>query len=133
MNRERHILYTTLLLALAMAVLQYAAITHSFYWTYWWYDVMMHSLTGFIVGFFAYWFLFASGHAFKAGKSRAFMLVWIVSIAFAIGFAWEFLEYANGITDSHEGYLQDTVNDLILDSCGAALAVLAATKRKKNG
>jgi hypothetical protein len=61
------------------------------------------------------------------------MLAWIIIPVFIIGFGWEIFEYTNGITDSHEGYLQDTVNDLILDSCGAALAALIVTRKKSNG
>ena len=94
---------------------------------------MMHFLAGFALGFLVYWILFASGHVFKAAKSRASVMLWVIVLVFTLGVAWEAFEYVNAITDSHEGYIQDTVNDLILDSCGGALAVLLASRRKRNG
>lgn len=125
-------LYAALILSIALAALHSAAEAHYLYWVYWWYDVMMHFLAGATLGFFVYWFLFVSGHGVKGARSRRAIMFWVVFIVLVLGLAWEVFEYVNAIADSHEGYMKDTVNDLILDSCGAALAALVATRRKRN-
>jgi hypothetical protein len=130
MPRKNITLYAALCLSAFLAGLNQLAYARFLYWTYWWYDVMMHFLAGVALGFLVYWVLFASAHFFTSPKRRAFVLAWVIVPVFALGVAWEVFEYANGITDSHEGYAQDTVNDLILDTCGAALAALMATSRR---
>ncbi len=131
MSRQSSTLYIALGLTVLLAALNMFAYEHYLYWVYWWYDVMMHFLAGLSLGFLVYWVLFASGHFFKGPKRRAFILVLVVASVFVLGVVWEVFEYANAITDSHEGYIQDVVNDLILDSCGGALAALLASSRRR--
>ncbi|MBX4206204.1 hypothetical protein KW784_00190 [Candidatus Parcubacteria bacterium] len=132
MSRQSPILYTALLLAGLLAALHFLADAHSLYWRFWWYDVMMHFLAGLALGLFAYWGLFASGILFKRERRTSLVVASVVISVFIIGAAWEVFEYANGITDSHEGYALDTTNDLILDCCAAALAAFIGL-RKRHG
>jgi len=87
----------------------------------------MHFLAGFAGGFVAYWFFMRSGLFLQRRIFSVFVVVLIV------GVAWEFFEYFNGITDSHEGYALDVTVDLILDSAGAILAGFIAKRISSNG
>lgn len=123
-------LYKALFLIIVLAILHFAAVKFYFYWTYWWYDVVMHSLAGIIGGFATYWTLFSSGNFFSRSNSRRVIIWSVVILVFIAGVAWEIFEYKNGFTDSHEGYVLDTLNDLILDTTGALIAVLLSLRRR---
>lgn len=129
-SRRPFILIAAFLLSGLIAYLNSLAFAHAYYFTYWWYDVMMHFLTGFMLGLFIYWGLFASG-LFVRTPASARRVVWTVFLCvFAIGVAWEIFEYVNGLTQTIEGYKLDTMNDLILDSCGGILAALITTGKR---
>lgn len=130
---KHRILIPILVSATISAALHFLAVEYYLYWAYWWYDVLLHFSVGFTGGLSLYWGFFETGLIFKAPKTRAFCIVAVTLGVFAWGVAWEVFEYAYGITDSHEGYVQDTVNDLILDTSGAVLAALIATRKKRHG
>ena len=126
--RRPLILLIALILSGVIAYLNSIALAHNYYWVYWWYDVVMHFLTGFTLGLFIYWGFFASGVFGKKTRSTK-QIFWAVFIAIlAIGVAWEVMEYMNGITQAIEGYARDTANDLIFDCTGAMLATLFLTR-----
>lgn len=132
MNRSSS-LYAALILTALLAGLHFLAGAYYLYWTFWWYDVMMHFLAGVTLGFFAFWILFRSGIIFGEEKRASLIILSVLLPVFLLGVAWEVFEYTNGITDSHEGYRLDTMNDLILDSCGAVFAALIAGRKKRHG
>ena len=94
---------------------------------------MMHFLAGVAGGLASYWVLFSSGHFFKTPQKLIVMILVVLLCVFIAGVAWEVFEYVNGFTDSHEGYQLDVTNDLVLDTAGAVLASLIASRRKRNG
>src|SRR3989338_7412852 len=97
------LLYLTLVLAIAGAILNYLAGIFYFYWTYWWFDILVHFLVGFTGGLSIYWGLFCSGIIFRGRFSSKFVSVAIVFVCVMIvGVGWEIFEYAFGITDSYE-------------------------------
>ena len=130
-SRETHILYTAFILATTLAMLHFLAMIHYLYWSLWWYDVMMHFLAGFVLGLTGYWLLFKSGLFFTSLYKPVFMILTLFIAVFILGAAWEVFEYTNGMTNSHEGYKVDVLNDLTLDSAGTVLAVLLATRKRK--
>ena len=132
MDRRNSILYSALLLAGVLATLHFLAVAFYFYWIFWWYDVMMHFLAGLTGGFASYWVIFHSGLFFKTPQKVSFVILSVLLCMLIAGVAWEVLEYTHGLTDSHEGYRLDTMNDLILDSAGAVLAALIATRKRKS-
>ncbi len=129
--RKSTVLYTAFFLALLLAGLHFLAGAFYLYWVYWWYDVLMHFLAGVVGGFAAYWVLFKSGHFYSDTQVRVWVLILAVFVCVLIaGVAWEVFEYVNGITDSHEGYRVDVINDLILDSAGGVLAALLSLRKR---
>lgn len=131
--RKNSILYLTLALAAVGGSMYFLAIVFSFYWLYWWYDVVMHFLVGLTGGLGLFWGLFDSGLIFRGRPhSKAASVITILICVMVVGVAWEIFEYKNGLTYSVEGYGQDTANDLVLDGCGAFLAALLVTRKKLN-
>lgn len=131
--RDSASLYACLLLVVALALLHFLAMEEYLYWAFWWYDVMMHFLAGFALGFGVFWGLFRSGHLFKGAERPMFMIFSVLLVVFVLGVGWEIFEYVNGIDDSHEGYRKDVINDLVLDSAGAVLAAILALGRRRHG
>ncbi len=131
---SKSVLYSTLVLAIVTATMYFMGMSLYLFWVYWWYDVLMHFLVPLTGGFGIYWGLFHSGLIFRQRfESRALTIIFVFVCVMVIGVGWEVYEYAFDITDSHEGYMADTVNDLLLDSSGALLAVVLASKKKNHG
>ncbi len=106
-------LLVALVLSLATAFLQNAALADFWYWRYPWFDLPMHYLGGLAVSALLIAFL-------ERHKPRAFMLLFALVI---IG--WEVFEYVFGIP-REENYALDTVLDLIIGSLGALTMYIAA-------
>lgn len=126
-------LYVALILSMVLLGLQLLALEHDFYWVYWWFDVFMHFFTGFILGLFVYWVLFDSrifGNGDTLRKSTRTLMVF--TCVMVIGLLWEAMEYAYGLTNSHEGYPVDPLLDLALDGAGAVLATLLGFRSKNS-
>lgn len=132
MDRKLHLLYTSLALAAAIYILHMLANALYLYWIYWWFDVLMHFTVGVTVGLISYWVLFYSGLLFDDLRGKWFRILAVAACILVAGVAWEVFEYVYGITDSHEGYVLDTVNDLILDVAGAVLPVLIVLRKRNN-
>ncbi len=55
----------------------------------------------------------------------------MVFICFMIvGVGWEIFEFVNGIAQSTEGYIPDTLTDLAMDAVGSLVAGFLASKKK---
>lgn len=130
---KHSVLGLTLVLAGVSGVLYYLGNIFYLPWTYWWYDVLLHFLVSFTGALGIFWGLFDSGIIFRGRfGSRVGMVLLVYLCVMAIGIGWEVWEYVNNLLDNHEGYVFDTINDLILDSIGAFLAAIIATRRNTN-
>lgn len=85
---------------------------YALFWTYPWYDSMLHVLGGLVMG------LWACGVALRLDSSARGALLWVMVVALLGSSAWELFEYALDI----QGNTTDTISDLIL-GVGGALAV----------
>lgn len=117
------------LAAVVIAVLhQYGAMSGLYTSTYY-FDVLMHGLAGFFIGYSAIWLGFRLNivGTRERGFSRANLakigLIAIIAIA-AIGVGWEIFEYIHMLTDHSAGetYWSDTSVDLIMDLLGTVVA-----------
>jgi hypothetical protein len=127
------LLYTALIFTAFFALLSFLANIFYFYWLYWWFDVLMHFLGGVAGALSAYWVLFYSGLMFKEETRVGTKFFLVLSCVIVGGLGWELFEYLMGITDTHEGYHLDTVNDLILDITGGLLGIYWAMGKKRHG
>ena len=111
------VVFSVLLLGLHMAAEHYY-----FYWTYWWFDIVMHGLGGFIIGSLALWILtYEYSPVPQLAPAR---LMTAIVIVFLIGALWEVFEYVVGsnLYEIFDSYALDTVMDLAMDLCGALIA-----------
>ncbi len=99
-----------------------------FYNRFWWWDVVMHfgSAIGFgLIGFVIVLMMF-KGDAYAAPPSL--MAMFAFTFAVSIGAIWEIFEYFMDQTfgtNMQKSGLVDTMNDLIVDCCGAFLGSLS--------
>lgn len=117
-QRKNILLYTLPVVSLSVFVLNQVAQDNYFYWTYWWYDIMMHFLGGFLIGGIALWFFvrfFKSEHT----KASSALIVAVLSVLL-VGLGWEYFEFFSGALFLQEGsVIGDTALDLVMDTLGA--------------
>jgi hypothetical protein len=116
--RKYALLFTALVMVALLAILNLIALAFYFYWTLWWYDIMMHLLAGLAGGLAVCWFVRFSS------LSRQFLVV--VASLMIVGIGWEVFEYVFDIA-ARTDYIRDTLLDLIADLGGAVLAVIYAS------
>lgn len=108
-----------------------------YYYLYWW-DVLLHTLSGVIVGFIGFIIIYKINRKYSMDISPLMVAVFSFSFAVTMGVFWEIIEFsmdaflgtamqswdlpANtieiGIPNQGSG-LRDTMSDLIVDSIGA--------------
>lgn len=102
------------LLATVFAALQYFAFKYYFYWIYWWYDVLMHTVGGLVVGAALMWWL--THEARLVPRLGA-----VLGITLVVGVLWEVFEYVIG-APREAAYIFDTVSDICMDLVGGLIA-----------
>lgn len=99
-----------------------------FYNRFWWWDIVMHfgSAIGFgLIGFVIVLMMF-KGDVYAAPPSL--MAMFAFAFAVSIGAIWEIFEYVMDQTfglNMQKSGLVDTMNDLIVDCCGAFFGALS--------
>lgn len=103
-----------------------------FYWKYWWYDIMMHGLTGFVIGSIVTWGFLRIGYAQKLSRP-AFFWATVLGIVI-VGVGWEIMEYTNGFFIGEVNVLADTILDIIMDITGGIVGwfLLSRTLSEKS-
>ena len=106
-----------------------------FYTTVPWWDLMLHTISGTVLGMIGFLFVYLLNEKGDANVnlSTAFVIIFAFCFALTIGVFWEFFEYG---ADRLLGYnmqrfrlpgedvLVDTMNDLIVDAVGAGVACI---------
>lgn len=111
------------LLSLVIAGLHITAQQFFFYWTFWWYDIMMHGLGGLLIGLMTAWVIAFPAHGILPLPSS----LTIILVVLSVGIAWEVFEYvvgANVFYSSFGSYALDTISDIAMDVAGALGATL---------
>lgn len=109
---------------------------NGYYAAYWWWDLMLHTLTGIITGLMGFLILLAlyrKKHIIAAPSSIA---IFSFSLAAAVGGIWEIFEFGMdqifGLNMQKSG-LVDTMGDLIVNNLGALLSALLGYFYLKSG
>jgi VanZ family protein len=126
--KKYSLLHLSFWLMALLAGLNLVGIAFYFYWTLWWFDILMHFLAGFSGGLFAIWFVFYAG-LFSKRAPTILEAIFVSLLAIAIvGVVWEIFEYLNGITLSTQSYSLDVTYDIIADLVGAIVAGIVGVK-----
>lgn len=113
---------------MVLVAFMYAAVflgkVGSAYERYWWWDSVLHTSSGFILGYVGFLLLYLKVQQKKIQASRKLIGLIIFSIALASGALWEIFEF--GLDTIFHGDLQrtgikDTMGDLIVDAIGGLI------------
>jgi tetrahydromethanopterin S-methyltransferase subunit E len=130
------------ILEIAIVVFIYAGIFLSvqfnLYYTLWWWDDLLHTLSGVIIGFIGFIVVFIINHKYSMNINPFFVALFSFTFAVTIGVIWEIMEFSVDIFlgSAHQKWdlpateimmgkayqgsgLRDTMSDLIVDSVGA--------------
>jgi fatty-acid desaturase len=104
-----------LLSSMAFAVVHLVATAGSLYWYYWWFDIMMHSWGGMLLGL--------GVHALCRLKSVPLRptLSLVLGMITAAAITWELFEWITGLYNP-VSYVADTALDVVLAFGGGLLA-----------
>lgn len=100
-----------------------------FYYRFWWWDIVLHTSSGFLLGVVGWVVLFLLNHTdhLPKGIRPAFLCFFGVTFAVFVGVLWEIFEYAvdslwPGVNMmSQETGVSDTMHDLIVNTVGACI------------
>jgi hypothetical protein len=112
-----------------------------FYYRFWWWDLVLHLSSGFLLGIVGWivLFLLIQSDRVPRGITPALVCFFGVTFAVFIGVMWEIFEFtvdsiwpeANMM--SHETGVADTMHDLIVDTIGASIVGLMGWAYAKSG
>ena len=98
------------------------AMHFSFYWYFWWADIVMHSWGGVLVGLGVHVLASLSSVPVRA------TLPWVVTALLVATLSWEVFERSFGLFNP-DGYLLDTSIDILLGFTGGILAHLFLSRK----
>jgi len=126
-KRQFHIHYPSefeILIVLFIYASMYLGEIHSFYYRFWWWDIMLHTLSGVIIGAigFSLVYIFNTEENVAIKLSPLFVAIFSFCFATSMGALWEiyefFMDSIFGLNMQKSG-LVDTMWDLIVDALGA--------------
>ncbi|MEK7150364.1 MAG: hypothetical protein AAB736_02035 [Patescibacteria group bacterium] len=102
-----------------IASLHFLAFQFYLYWRLWWFDSLMHFISGLWVAIAFFWAFFQSGHVNIIKNNKKSSLIVAIVSSFAIGIMWEIFEYSSGaVLASGSDYIFDTISDIFFDLIG---------------
>jgi len=112
-----------------------------FYYKYWWWDAVLHTGSGFLLGVVGFLSVFLLNRTSRIpqGIRPAFMCFFAVTFAVTLGVLWEIFEFAVDSTwpavnmQSNETGVRDTMWDLIVDTIGAVIVAAMGYAWSKTG
>lgn len=98
---------------------------HDFYLKYWWFDLLLHDFSGFIIGIVGFVWSYVLLYTNRIKANPWFVVVFTISLAMAAGAVWEIFEFSMdqlfGFNMQKSG-LRDTMGDLIVCAAGSIFA-----------
>jgi hypothetical protein len=133
---KQSLAFVNLFLVLAIFTADRFAQPYSWYWQYWWFDIIMHFTGGFFVALSALYLYFHSEYIQPRHHNAWFTILCALGAGAVIGIFWEFFEFSidlytertiNGISVINQK-VGDTLSDLFFDMFGAVTASLIFLK-----
>ena len=111
-----------------------------FYYKYPWWDVVLHTSSGFLLGIIGFLALFLINHTdhLPQGIKPSFLCLFAVTFAVTLGVLWEIFEFvvdrftAANMQSTETGVV-DTMKDLIVDTIGAVVVALMGWRYLRRG
>lgn len=132
----------------------YLGVVHNFFYCFWWWDIMLHSISAFVLGYIGFLLIYALNRDenihFKL--SPFFMALFTFCFALTVGILWEIFEFqidsilgvnmqrarnleqVFGVFDTRLG-VTDTMRDLMVNTVGALIVSIIGnyySKRKES-
>ncbi|GAB6100108.1 membrane protein [Halanaerocella petrolearia] len=110
-----------------------------YYLKFWWWDLMLHTLSGIILGFigFVLVYFFSQEDEINVILSPLFITIFSFTFALSVGVLWEIFEFSMDSLlnlNMQKSGLVDTMWDLIVDSIGALVtSIIGYLYIKKEG
>lgn len=102
---------------------------HSYYTQYWWWDIILHSSSGFLLGIAGFLLIYILNEEKRIHLKMkpAFVALFAFAFAVMLGAVWEIFEFSmDTIFSVHmqKSGLLDTMSDLMVDTLGALVISL---------
>ncbi len=105
---------------------------YSLYWRFFWFDIVVHIVSGLWVGLIFLWLASVCGQINSMREYKVKSLLVALISAVLIGVVWELLENITQITFvKASGYGFNTALDILNDGLGGILACIYFLRRKK--
>jgi hypothetical protein len=112
-----------------------------FYYHFWWWDLVLHTASGFLLGIIGFVVLFVLNRTDRlpAGMRPSFVAFFGFTFAVTLGVVWEIVEFAFDRMwpylnmQSNETGVVDTMVDLIVDTIGGAVVAVMGYAYLKTG
>ena len=112
-----------------------------FYYRFWWWDLVLHTASGFLLGIIGFIVLFLLNQTDRlpSGVKPSFLSVFGVTFAVTLGVVWEIFEFAMDSfwpalnMQTTETGVRDTMQDLIVDTLGAIAVAIMGYAYLKTG
>jgi hypothetical protein len=105
------------------------------YELFWWWDVILHTSSGLVLGFIGFLILYTLYGRQKVSASAFVLSCFVFSFGLAAGALWEIFEFiVDGLfgTNMQKNGLSDTMADLMVDAIGALIVAVAAHRYATN-
>ena len=122
--------YTYIILTLAffqtllLTVLHHCALEYLWYCEYWWFDIPMHFMGGFLGGILAVWAYCRVPYVGKFLYKFVSPSAVVVLLVFFVTLLWEVFEVWAGISIHEPRYLFDTTKDMMVGMLGGTVSLL---------
>jgi hypothetical protein len=102
---------------------------HGYYLKYWWWDILLHTSSGLIMGVFGFLLVYVMNEHedLEMHMKPGFVCLFAFMFALGMGTIWEIVEFALDQLlgmNTQGGSLVDTMSDLIVDGIGALIISL---------
>lgn len=123
---------------------QYLGEVRNFYEKFWWWDIMLHTTSGFVLGIIGFMFVYLLNKNYSTNVTLSPIFIALFAFCFAvmIGAIWEIYEFSmdrlmgfnmQKFREAGQDGLIDTMVDLIVDSIGALIvSILGYLNIKEN-
>jgi hypothetical protein len=119
----------------------YLGSARDFYYRFWWWDIVLHTGSGFLLGIIGFLTLFLLNQTDRLpeGIRPAFLCFFGLTFAVFLGVLWEIFEFAVDMIVPGANMLSwetgagDTIVDLIVDTIGAVIVALMGWAYIKTG